>query len=164
MLTRCSHVTRRPALPSDDAYLRELFAQARDELLMLPADLRESLLDMQYRGQALQVAADYPAAAREILVADGTDSGVLILDRDAVRVHVIDITIARERRRQGIASRALRQVIDEAGERTVTLYVWSGNIIARSLYERLGFVVSVSSDSASDTAEGHLSMERRPTR
>jgi ribosomal protein S18 acetylase RimI-like enzyme len=156
----CSRITGRPAAASDDGYLRELFAQARDELLALPPGLRESLLDMQYRGQARQIAADYPGATREILLADGTDAGVLILDRDARRVHVIDITVARERRRQGIASAALRRVIDEAGERAVTLYVWSGNIVARSLYERLGFVVSVTSD----TAEGHLSMERRPVR
>jgi ribosomal protein S18 acetylase RimI-like enzyme len=123
VLARCSRITSRPVRASDVRYLRELFAQARDEFLALPPELRESLLDMQYRGQARQIAADYPAATREILVADGADCGVLILDRDARRVHVIDITIARERRRQGIASSALRQVIDEAGERRDALRV-----------------------------------------
>jgi ribosomal protein S18 acetylase RimI-like enzyme len=164
MPARCAQIIRRPVRAADDSYLRQLFAESRDDLLALPQDLRASLLDMQYRGQARQVAADHPAATREILVADGVDSGVLVLDRDAGRIHIVDITIARSARRQGIASSALRAVIDEAGQRAVTLFVWSGNLAARSLYERLGFVMSVRSDSASDTAEGHLSMERRPAR
>lgn len=164
MRARCAQILRRPARAADDSYLRQLFAESRDELLALPPDLRASLLDLQYRGQARQFAADHPAATREILVADGVDSGVLVLDRDAEHTHILDITIARSARRQGIASSALRAVIDEAGERAVTLFVWSENLAARSLYERLGFVVSVGSDSASDTAEGHLSMERRPGR
>jgi ribosomal protein S18 acetylase RimI-like enzyme len=161
---RCAQIIRRPARAADDSYLHQLFAESRDELLALPPDFRASLLDMQYSGQARQFAADHPAATREILVADGVDSGVLVLDRDAERIHILDITIARSARRQGIASSALRAVIDEAGARSVTLCVWSGNLAARSLYERLGFVASASSHPGSDFAEGYLSMERKAVR
>jgi|HubBroStandDraft_1064217.scaffolds.fasta_scaffold31694_3 ribosomal protein S18 acetylase RimI-like enzyme len=160
MLTRCQVVGRRGVTANDDAYLRELFAQSRDELLVLPAQLRESLLDLQYRAQRRQITADFPGAAREILVADGADAGLLILDRDPERVHVVDFVVAREHRRRGIASGALREVIDEAGQRAVTLSVWSGNVVARSLYERFGFAIP----NKSEITEGYLYMERRPNR
>lgn len=150
-------VTRRLVTDGDHAYLRLLFAESRDDLLVLPAEARGALLDMQYRGQGRQIAADHPAAIRQVLVADGADAGLLILDHHAERVHVVDLVVTRARRRRGIASNTLRAVIDEAGARTVTLSVWSGNVIARSLYDRLGFVTS-------GTSEGHLTMERRSGR
>jgi ribosomal protein S18 acetylase RimI-like enzyme len=156
---RGPQVSRRPVAAGDDGYLRRLFAQSRDDLLALPAEVRGGLLDMQYRGQRRQFAAGHPGASHEVLVADGTDAGLLILDSGAGRVHVVDITVARERRRQGIASAALRAVIGEAGERPVTLSVWAGNVIARSLYERLGFAAS-----GTDTGSGYISMEYRSGR
>lgn len=127
---------------------------------MLPAQVRDPLIDLQYRGQSRQIAADHPSATREVLVADGADAGLLVLDRGAERIHVVDIVVARSRRQQGIASAALRSVIDEAGERAVTLSVWSGNVIALSLYQKLGFVTF----NPSRKAEGYISMQLRPQR
>jgi ribosomal protein S18 acetylase RimI-like enzyme len=155
---RCAQVSRRPATAADADYLRALFTESRDDLLVLPDVARAALLDMQYRGQGRQIAAGHPAATREVLVADGADAGLLILDRDPERVHVVDIVVARAHRRRGIASGTLRAVIDEAGGRTVTLSVWPGNVIARSLYERLGFVPS----TPSQIPGGYLPMEHRP--
>ena len=151
-------VTRRP-LGSDEDDLRcRMFAESRDDLLILPPEVRGPLIGMQYRAWRAQIGADHLAATHEVLVAGGVAVGLLILDSDAARVHVVDIVVVRERRRQGIASGALRAVIDEAGERTVTLWVWSGNAGARSLYEGLGFAATAV------TAEGYLGMERRPER
>jgi ribosomal protein S18 acetylase RimI-like enzyme len=113
---------------------------------------------MQYRAWRRLIGADHPAATDEVLVVAGVAVGLLILDTDAARVHIVDIVVVRERRGQGIASSALRAVIDEAGERTVTLWVWSGNVAARSLYKGLGFVTTAV------TAAGYLGMERRPER
>jgi ribosomal protein S18 acetylase RimI-like enzyme len=160
VLTRHSQITRRPAESRDDGYLRQLFLESRDDLLMLPAQFRDALLDMQYRGQSRQISADHPGATREVLVADGADAGLLVLDRDAERIHVVDIVVARARRRQGIASTALRSVIDEAGERAVTLSVWSGNVAALSLYQGFGFAVL----NPSNGAEGYISMQLRTER
>ena len=149
-------VTRRPLGASEDGYRRRMFGESRDDLLILPEDVRGPLADMQYRGWCRQIAADHPAAAHEALVADGTDAGLLVLDQDAERVHVVDIVVTREQRRRGIGSSAMRLVIAEAGNRIVTLLVWSGNVAAWSLYERLGFVVTTT------IGEGHLRMEHRP--
>jgi ribosomal protein S18 acetylase RimI-like enzyme len=153
-------VTCRSAGPGDEPYLRQLFVESRDDLALLPAQVRDHLLDLQYRGQRRQIEADYPAAAREVLVAGGADAGLLILDRDPERIHLVDIVVARSRRRRGIASAALRSVINEAGERSVTLTVWSGNAIARALYDRFGFAEI----NGSNVTEGYIFMERRAGR
>lgn len=157
VLTRSLRLTRRPATPGDRDYLRQLFAESRDDLLLLPPETRGALIDLQYRGQCRQVAADHPHATSEVLVADGADAGRLILDRAAGRLHVVDIVVARAHRRRGIASATLRNVISEADGRPVSLSVWSGNVIARSLYEQLGFSAVTSSDSET----GHIHMEHR---
>lgn len=157
VLTRCSRVTRRPAQAGDEEYLRQLFTQAREDLAILPAELRDQLADMQYRGLRRQIEADYPAARREVLVADGADAGELVLDRDAARIHVVDIAVARAQRRRGVASAALWSVFDEAGQRPVTLTVWSGNAIALSLYDRFGFAEI----NGANVTEGYVFMERR---
>jgi ribosomal protein S18 acetylase RimI-like enzyme len=157
VLTRCSQLARRPARASDEDYLRQLFAQAREDLAILPAELRDQLADLQYRGQLRQIEADYPAATREVLVADGTDAGVLVLDQDDARIHVVDIAVASAHRRRGVASAALRSVFDEAGQRPVTLTVWSGNAIALSLYGRFGFAEI----NGANVTEGYVFMERK---
>ena len=153
-------LSRRQAGPLDAGYLRELFTESRDELSLLPAELRDSLADMQYRGQLRQIAADHPRVTRDVLVADGADAGLLVLDRDGDRMHVVDIVVARSRRRQGIATAALRSVIEEAGQRTVTLTVWSGNLGALALYKSFGFTTV----NMPNITEGYILMERRPER
>lgn len=151
-------VTRRPLGADEDDYRRRMFGESRDDLLILPEDVRGPLADMQYRGWCRQITADHPGAGHEALMADGADAGLLILDREPARVHVVDIVVAREQRRRGIGSGAMRLVIEEAADRIVTLSVWSGNVAAWSLYERLGFVVTTA------IGEGHLHMEHRPGR
>jgi ribosomal protein S18 acetylase RimI-like enzyme len=151
-------VIRRPIGPGEDDFIRRVFAQSRDDLLLLPAEARGPLMDMQYRAWRRQIAADHPGATHEVLASGGVDAGLLILDADAERVRVVDIVVARELRGQGIGSGALRTVIDQAGDRVVTLSVWPGNDGARSLYERLGFAVTT------ETTEGYLVIERRPER
>jgi ribosomal protein S18 acetylase RimI-like enzyme len=157
---RSRQLTRRPATAGDHDYLRQLFADSRDDLLLLPPETRGPLIDLQYRAQGRQVATDHPHATCEVLVVDGTDTGRLILDRDAERVHVVDIVVARAHRRRGIASATLREVISEAGRRPVSLSVWSGNVTAWSLYEQLGF----SAIMTTDAEKGHIHMEYREAR
>lgn len=143
MLVDVATVTRRPAERADDAFLRELFAQSRPDLAMLPSDARGTLLDLQFRAQHEQYAASYPRASHEILIADGVDVGRLILDRGPDSVRVVDVIVSESYRGRGIASTVLAEVLQDAErDRTpVRLAVWSANLDARRLYERLGFAV-----------------------
>ncbi|MBN9618925.1 MAG: GNAT family N-acetyltransferase [Actinobacteria bacterium] len=147
---------RRPAAPGDDALLRALFVQSREDLLLLPTSVRDGLLDMQFRAQRRQLAEDFPRAEFEVLSLDGVDVGLLVTAERDGALHVVDLIVEPARRGQGVGTAALRSVLAEAeaGARPVRLQVWSGNGRARELYERLGFVAQPSGPD-----EGHITME-----
>jgi ribosomal-protein-alanine N-acetyltransferase len=69
--------------------------------------------------------------------------GYLILSRYVDAWHVMNVAVAPERRRAGIASALLRQLLDETrggdARRGYTLEVRVSNVGAISLYERFGF-------------------------
>jgi ribosomal-protein-alanine N-acetyltransferase len=69
--------------------------------------------------------------------------GYLILSRYVDAWHVMNVAVAPGRRREGIASALLRQLLDETrggdARRGYTLEVRVSNVGAISLYERFGF-------------------------
>jgi [ribosomal protein S18]-alanine N-acetyltransferase len=68
--------------------------------------------------------------------------GYLVLSRYVDAWHVMNVAVAPERRRQGIASALLRRLLDQTkddAQRGYTLEVRVSNIGAISLYERFGF-------------------------
>lgn len=115
MLTEVPTVTRRPATPADDEHLRDLFAESRDDLCVLPADVRTVLLDAQYRSRRHQLEARYPGATYEIVIADGVEVGLLILARGADGADVVQLAVARRYRGRGIAESVLRSVTGLTG-------------------------------------------------
>jgi RimJ/RimL family protein N-acetyltransferase len=148
-------VSRRPATPSDIPLLRDLFADAHIELAVLPPDSRFVLVDMQFRAQRRQYAANFPCAQHDIVVVDETDVGRVVVDRSDGSAHIIDISIGLGRRREGIATAVLAELVDDAvaaGQR-VWLTIWSGNTAGRQLCERAGLHVANDQD-------GYLTMER----
>jgi len=68
--------------------------------------------------------------------------GYLVLSRYVDAWHVMNVAVAPERRREGIASALLRQLLDRTrgdAKRGYTLEVRVSNVGAISLYERFGF-------------------------
>jgi GNAT superfamily N-acetyltransferase len=134
-------ITRRPATPADKPLLRSLFADAHLELTALPTDTRFVLVDMQFRAQRRKHAAAHPHATNEIVVADDTPVGRLLVDDTGDRTRVVDITVALSHRRLGIAGGVLDEVVHaaDAAHRPVELTLWSGNRAAVALVEHAGF-------------------------
>ncbi|MDT4901750.1 MAG: hypothetical protein QOJ78_2680 [Pseudonocardiales bacterium] len=155
----CSVVTRRPVTFADTAFLRALFAESREDLMILPADVRDTLVDMQFRAQRRHYDEAFPLARHDLLVADGVDVGRLIVETSAIDVRIVDVVVQNAHRGRGIASAALAEVIAEADRerRSTRLSVWPDNGGARRLYERLGFAVTAAT-------AGYLEMHRSPTR
>jgi hypothetical protein len=110
VLTRVAVVTRRAVTPADADFLRELYAESRDDLWVQPADVRTVLLDAQYRTRRHQLEATHPDATYEIVVADGVDAGLLILDRGDEGVNVVQLAICRGHRHRGIAESVLSEL------------------------------------------------------
>jgi ribosomal protein S18 acetylase RimI-like enzyme len=159
VLTRCTTVALRAATAADEPYLRRLFATSRPDLAILPADVRDALIDLQYRAQRAEFSWRYPAAEYDVVVADGADAGLLVVDRGETAVRVVDLVVDERHRRRGIAAAALQRVIDEAGRLPVRLSVWSANPAALALYERLGF-----EPTGAPVTAGYVAMERSADR
>jgi [ribosomal protein S18]-alanine N-acetyltransferase len=73
----------------------------------------------------------------------GTLVGYLVLSRYVDAWHVMNIAVAPERRRQGVASALLQRLLELTKDdalRGYTLEVRVSNVGAISLYERFGFV------------------------
>lgn len=149
-------VSRRPATGTDLPLLRELFADARTELAVLPPDTRWVLVDMRFRAQRREHAAQYPSAEHDIILVGGTEVGQVVVEHSADGVHVIDLSVALGHRHEGIATAVLSALVDEAqaAQQRIWLTVWSGNTAARHACERAGLRAGPVRD------DGHVMMER----
>lgn len=107
-------VDRRPAAPRDRTFLRDLFADSRDDLLVLPPDTRDLIVDMRLRARRRRQDLDHPTARRDILVVDGRDIGQLVVDADQTVVTVLDLVVHSGWRRRGVGTAVLAAVVDDA--------------------------------------------------
>ena len=132
---------------ADEAFLAGLMTALKAEEaaaagVTLP---REALLPFaadQSRLQTLDYRRRFPHLVAAVILADGAPVGRVYLDEGMFENRIVDITLAPQKRGMGIGGAVLRWVVDEADRtgRTVALTVRGGNIGARRLYERLGFV------------------------
>jgi ribosomal protein S18 acetylase RimI-like enzyme len=99
---------------------------------------------MQFRARQSQYAEAYPTAQTELILINGEAVGELIVDRSPNAVRIVNVTVVEAQRGAGIGSTVLREEIESAARVgiPVRLSVWSDNIGARRLYERLGFEVT----------------------
>jgi len=154
-------VTTRNSTPADEPLLFELFAEhkVREFALLGLGDAQlRMLLAMQYRARCSGYAASFPSAVQQIVEEGGHAVGQLLVAEDEDALRVVDICIAGPQRRRGIGAAVLELVQETAGNRgkTVRLQV-APESPARRLYERLGFAVTASDETA-------VEMEWRPGR
>lgn len=128
---------------ADEAFLLQVYGSSRaDELARVPwsEEQKQAFVKMQFTAQRDHYAAVYPQARHDIIYVDETAAGRIYVDRDAERVHVLDVTVLPEHRGRGVGSTLLRRLMDEAGAsgKAVTIYVEFFNPSLR-LFERLGF-------------------------
>lgn len=134
-------VRLRPFVPADLPFLQALYASTRAQELALapwPEEQKQAFLRQQLTARESHYAATYPGAAHDIVVVGGRDAGRLMTDDGNVGVLLVDIALLPDYRGQGIGSRLLRQVVDDARGRPVRLHVDPFNP-ARRLYLRMGF-------------------------
>lgn len=150
-------VRRRTVDHRDTPFLRCLFADARDDLLVLPADSRDLIIDMQFSAQRRRQEAEYPAARHDVLVARDTPVGHLVCDTDNATVRIVELAISAGYRGTGVGGSVLAELTDEADLicRTVRAQLWSANVGARRFFLRHGFVTG-------QTVAGYTEVFRRP--
>lgn len=140
--SRVPHVC--PVTAGEDAALFQLFASVRAEELMMDgwdAALRDLVLRQQFDAQRRGHRAQHPSAIHYLILLDDRPVGWTVLDRSAPMWHVVDIAIASDFRRRGIARHILQSFQHEAAAAGcgVKLSVLHSNAGARALYDGLGF-------------------------
>jgi ribosomal protein S18 acetylase RimI-like enzyme len=130
-------LSMRPAVADDDSFLRRLYVDAHAELALLPPQL----VDLQIAAQRAQYSRDHPRAVDEVIEIDGEPVGRCWTAISPGQLHVLDLAVRADRRRQGIGRAVLSRVAERAAAlgADVRLAVWSDNVGARRLYAAAGF-------------------------
>ena len=136
-------ISLRPVTDADNPVLLEIYASTRaQELAMMPwsAEQKQAFVKMQFEAQTQHYKTEHPQAQHDVVCLAEAPVGRLYLDRQAEKLHILDITVLPQHRNAGIGSFVLRQVLDEASStgKPVTIYVETFNPSLR-LFERLGF-------------------------
>ena len=136
-------ITFRPITKDDEKFLRRVYHSTRlDEMARVPwtDEQKSAFLDQQFNAQHEHYGLVFENAQFLIIIRDGIDIGRLYIDRQPDEIHIIDIALLPEFRRNGLGAKMLQEILDEGREtkRKVTIYVEHFNP-ARHLYDRLGF-------------------------
>ena len=155
----------RPETAEDLPFLLQVYAGTREQEMAQtgwPPEQKEEFLRMQFDAQHRYYQAQWPDANYEIVLCSGTPepggprphfesnpaalgaaAGRLYLDRGPVEFHILDIALLPAYRNLGIGTLLLERLIAEAGAagKPLVIYVERNNP-ARTLYDRLGFVVA----------------------
>jgi ribosomal protein S18 acetylase RimI-like enzyme len=141
---RFGALTGRAPHASDCAFLAALYLATRPDLSALPVP-RSVIKGIARHQQQLQVdeyALRYPAAETWLLT-DGNEAlGRVVLDWTSDTLRVVDLAVAPQAHRHGVARTVLGALQDAClGQRTMTLRVRCENVAARALYAACGFAV-----------------------
>lgn len=144
----------------DDAFLLEVYGSTRMEEMAQwgwSESDKHSFLHMQYRMQQQSYRMQYPEIVNRIILVNDLRAGRILTASTKEACHLMDISLLPQFRRQGIGSRLIDELKQEAQDRQlpVRLSVLLTNP-ARRLYERLGFQVMESS-------EMYMKMEWNPS-
>jgi len=74
----------------------------------------DAFLRMQFRLQHTQYIQKFSGAEFGIILVDETSAGRLYVERKKGVMHIIDIALLTEFRRQGIGGRIIKELLDEA--------------------------------------------------
>jgi ribosomal protein S18 acetylase RimI-like enzyme len=137
-------VELRPVTAADTELLYEVYASTRYDVGRLDwsDEAMEAFLRQQFDAQRQAYAQMFPNGRFEVIVVDGVSAGRLYLDEMPSETRLIDIALLPDRRRRGIGTGLLTDLLRSARERgaCVTLHVEHDNVGAQALYDRLGFV------------------------
>ena len=135
----------RAATPADEAWQFTIYASTRaDELARTgwPPEQCEAFARQQHHAQQQHYARHFPGSVCHLILVQGDEvAGRLWVDERPDRLHILDIALLPAWRGQGLGTRCLQVLAEqaEASRRALGIQVEIHNP-ARRLYERLGFV------------------------
>jgi ribosomal protein S18 acetylase RimI-like enzyme len=136
-------ITLRDVSAEDGAFLRKVYACTRAlELSMVPwnEEQRAAFLQFQFDAQDSYYRAQYPDAAYQIILNEGTPVGRLYVSRQETEIRILDITVLPEYRSAGIGTSLIRGILTEAeaNQQSVTIWIEQFNP-SQAMFQRFGF-------------------------
>lgn len=138
-------VSLRPAGTGDAAFQWRLYETRRWDLWLIDGedDFIRTLIEQQYRAQAMSYEAHFPNAMAYVIEKTGTPCGRLLIDFTQ-DVYVVDIALLPEAQGKAIGKTVLQalQHVAAAIPAPISLSTQAFNAPALAFYRRLGFVPS----------------------
>jgi len=127
-------------MPDDDDFLKALYFTSREDAHLLPEEIKEAFLTMQYTAQKAHYEEHFNIAWHYIVMYDGQAIGRYWVDYRDDEIRLIDIALLPEYRGIGIGSIILKDTMKEAAEtsRPYTLHAMQEGRSVK-FYEKLGF-------------------------
>jgi ribosomal protein S18 acetylase RimI-like enzyme len=131
-------LTTHPAMKNDVAFLEDVFLQAMRNSIEACRGYWDEVKERARFCEQLQLPET------RIVEEDGKNIGFFVTLESGSDMHLHTICIAPEYQGQGFGTTIIRALLNDARarKRGVILSVLKTNTSARSLYERLGFVVT----------------------
>jgi ribosomal protein S18 acetylase RimI-like enzyme len=135
----------RPAQPSDETFLYELYCSTRiDEIAGLgwSAEQQKAFLNLQFNAQRQHYSLAYEGLDHKIVEIDSHPIGRIMIFRSDREFVLVDIALLPGNRGSGIGTSLICSLLAEAKQagKPLVLHVESRNP-AKHLYERVGFKV-----------------------
>jgi ribosomal protein S18 acetylase RimI-like enzyme len=160
---RLLSITLQDVRPDDETALFELYVAVRSEELGMgawPDEMRDRVLRTQFDAQRRGYRDQYPGLDEQLIMSGGSPVGWVIVDRSGNReLHGLDIALLAEARQQGVGTRVMRLLQEEAaaGNKPMVIVVERRNARALAFHGRLGF-------TAINDTDVHCVMEWRQDR
>ena len=136
-------LSMRPARPSDQGFLENLFNSTRDDLRMIDAETTfiETVIDQQCQAQTVGYGEMYPNALYFIVEMHQERVGRVVVDFGADHVDIVDISFIRPARGKGYVTGVIQALQMAAVKVRAPLYatISLANIALRQTYVGLGF-------------------------
>lgn len=136
-------ISLRAATAADVEFLLSVYASTREQELAMTGwtpEQKAQFCLMQFQAQDVHYRQHYTGASFNVILADAVPAGRLYVARWPQEIRIIDIALLPAHRGQGIGTRFLCQLQEEAAasNRSLSIHVERFNPALR-LYERLGF-------------------------
>ena len=117
-------ITLRPRRDSDEAFLRKAYESSREEelehVLWENSMQRQAFLDHQFNAQDTHLKNFYTDLEYHIIESEGKPIGRLALEWQKDHLHIVDLIIITEFRKQRIGSAIMEAIISEVDKRGIS--------------------------------------------
>ena len=136
-----SRIERRPAVATDEPFLRALYASTRPEVADWPDAPREAFLAQQFEAQRTGWGQMFPGSQHDVIELAGRPAGRIWVHWSAGECLIVDLALLPEHRRQGTGTQVVREVLVDADARSLRTraHVERTNTPSLAFWTRLGF-------------------------